>query len=238
MMLKLPFFNRERYLVLKFYTDQKKANEFAPVTLSNRVKHSMFNEEKSDALLAAEKGGSFKTCFGYVQGLKRSITIPNWCEQLIIVKDGQVQNRSAMDSRFSPFTFHQDPHFLAHPSKNHPIVVGKHNPPWTVEANKTAQEVTYIMGRSILNATPMQIPTGCLTFKSQTQVNIFNYIPYHVDYQYKIPYREPLVQIWPLSDLPLHVETYYDPVKTKELWTQDEQNPYFCANSLKLHNKT
>ena len=110
-MLKLPFFNRERYLLLQFYTDQARTHELAPATLSNRVKHNIFNEEKSEALSESEKGGSFKTCFGYVQGLKRSITVPNWCEQMIIVKDGKVQNRSAMDSRFSPFEFHEDSNF-------------------------------------------------------------------------------------------------------------------------------
>lgn len=237
-MLKLPFFNRERYIVLKFYTDQPRTHELVPVVLSNRIKPKVFNEDKSEALLDTQKGGSFKTCFGYVQALKRSVTIPNWCEQLVTVKDGNVSVRASMDSRFSPIEFHNDAHFLAKPSPDQPILVAKHNPPWAVEANKTGKDVTYIMGRSILNTTPMSIPTGCITYKGQHQCNIFNYIPYHVDHQYKIPYKEPLVQIFPLSDLPLYVESHYDEDKTQTLWLRDQQSPYMCANSLKLHNKT
>ena len=71
----------------------------------------------------------------------------------------------------------------------------------------------------------MQIPCGMLQYKHGFGANIFMHVGKH-DHSYEIPFREPLVSIFPMSELPLHVESYFDRRRFMELADRSNELPF------------
>lgn len=228
-MLKLPFFNRKRYVVLKAYTDAELIYHKSPVSITAKCKHNTYhpNSTKVD-LKEARHRGSFQTCYGNTGSYRRSFTIPMWSEVKVRVKDGTLDILSAV----------QEPHFAVIPHTGdtdwnpvNKIEVMKFAVPWVFE---TSWDGHWVYGSHILNTTAMNIPTGILEFRNQYDANIFCKIDTSYSHEYKIPYLHPVMQCYPLTDLPFHLEVEYDPTIFHRIKQRGSQYPYFRASVQKF----
>ena len=192
-MLKIPFFNRKNYILLKFYCAEKTVYDYAPVVKSSNIPHPF---DPTVSIL----GQSFKTCYGYVQHLKHSITIPAWTDFAIKSQNG---NAGIAFPNNSPCTgvFPVDTAFQ--PNNVH---INKIESPWVFESS---YDCSVVMTHHILNTSGMIIPSGVLRPRLCGPLNIFNYVPHSIG-SYTVKFKTPLVAIYALSEKPLHVESYYD----------------------------
>jgi hypothetical protein len=217
MKLKLPFFNREQYILLKAYTAVKYLATHAPVTLSKDAVPS-FPE-----LPRTESG--FKTCYSHVASLKRSATVVSPCE-IRVKSDGNHfwydwPSQEHLDARD-----HVDGQY-----KPKGMFISKINLPWSFECNKP--DINFVMCSHVFNDTEMHIPSGLVTFSRIHQSNVFNYIP-KKEIEYMIPFKKPLVYYYPVSDLPLVVECEYDSQKFHKLRNTASSRPCFRNSDMRL----
>jgi len=219
MKLKIPYLKRERYIVLKVYTSLHYLAEKAPIVVSKKAVPAFPD--------IGPRQSGFQTCYGFVGSLKRSATIFSPCDF-----------HMTCDGEDYVYTWppQMDFHVINHNDQQwspRDMFVSKLRIPFAVECNKP--ETHFVMGSHILNDTEMHIPTGVITFDHMADCNIFNYIP-KKPLEYFVPFKKPLAQLYPLSDLPLHVECEFNLEKFESLRRLGESNCAFRNSHLKLMN--
>lgn len=230
-MLKLPFYNRKNYTLMKFYSASKYANDLAPPTLTAQAKHCTFGKEDNRHPAARAGSNSFRTCYGMTSSLRKSITIPSWCDWSVTVYDGKLDIASSVNPDYFPTQNHSDdPDYNMRDGMMMIKIVNT----WRVEMESSDVNPEFVCASHILNTTPMMIPTGILTFRNQYDVNIFNKIDCTYDHWYKVPFQHPLLQLFPLSTTKLYVEHEYNMEKWQQLGMVNGQLPYFRGTHLKL----
>jgi hypothetical protein len=215
--MKLPFFNRQRYVLLTAYTPVEYLADHAPVCLSSKAIPEFNRTGKYDV--------GFKTCHGYIATLKRSATIMAPCDFDVTATSDTYSYRWP-DQRYMAVNELNDPQF---PSPN--VHITQFNFPFALRCNK--KDVNFLETRHILNDTHMMIPSGVAPFLYGISYNPFNYIP-KTDTFYSVPFKKPLFALYPLTDLPFHVECHYDPVKYNQYAESGANHPKFKGSSIVL----
>lgn len=228
MMLKIPFYNRKRYIVIKAYTNNPLLNKHAPITTSSLLEAPAFLDNPKHECMA-QKVATFRTCYSRVKSLKNSAVLPSWCTIDVNVSDDlEVSIHTSDDDNSlgtTDFIHNTDPYYN---SKNNFVV--KHNPKWLVEEETG---VNFVYAQHINNVTNMKIPSSVITFKDQHYINVFNLVS-KFKHTYTIPFRMPILALYPMSSLPLHVESYYDCEKYHELGLLSGSRFWNTNKTLKL----
>lgn len=216
MKLKLPFFNKQNYIVLKAYTFNKRTHEQSPIVVTEKVKTSGCPVNSNTYM-------QFNTCYGWIKSQKHSVTIPSWCEMSF---NGDVCE--VPPGNFTIAADHGEDSVYNCPSDTK---LKKLISPWAIECNKP--NLPFVMTKHILSRNDLDIVTGVLPFGN------YMYAP-HIFYKVKegtkssIKFNEPLVAIYPLSELPIHMECYCDPDYFRLLnETQGTTRPYFRGVGIK-----
>lgn len=221
--MKFPFLNRKRYIEIHAYTNSKRALQDVPITLTKNACTKHLNAEKL-SIDAKKYRNTFETCYGKLASLRTSLTLPTWCEFEVKSNDRGYDINYPDNNRFFQVSNVEDPYF-----RPKDIYVAKIEPPWKIECKTNT---TFVFASHILNTTPLQIGTGVVYPKADPTLNFFVYIPKNT--HYVIPYRMPVVQMFPISDLPLHVESHYDEFKYNELFSMGFSKPYFISATQKI----
>ena len=232
MKLNLPFFNRKRYIVLKCYTDNRLAYEDAPIILSNKLP-ALKNKEYTDQKPARYQNRTFNSCYGHIKTLQNSATIVAPCAfQVDVGADHGVSFQFAhepKDAKSVDFNHNRDPFY--HPLLiNNETILVKQDTHWFVEE---ATGVPFVFASHIRNASQMRIISSIINFKHQHSTVIFNLVSKH-QHSYVVEYKTPLVGLYPMSELPLHVECEWDLEKLAILKNRTACKPYFRGSVLKL----
>ena len=204
MKLKLPFFNRERYIEVTAHTYFKPLVEMAPIDLSSKYAY-----RPDPNVNIPDHQMTFKTCSGYLSGLRNSATVPCPAETIVDTSMGEINPMIPMGNETIRYQGHDDPYFCPPGLK-----ILKINMPWICTTNK--KDVKFVLARHMLNTTPMIIPTGVVGTSQLWSLNVFFYV-HEETKTFKVDFRHPLVSLWPLSELPLHVNSIYDRDKFSEL---------------------
>lgn len=225
--IRLPNLNRQRYIVLRAYTYNSLHVETVPIELGNKdcpvKRHEDF-----------ENGGvrtTFRTCFGRLSARSKSATVRMPTDlRMSSTVDGLVQHHFA-DGNSSCFDIKydhtEDPSYVCKD-----VVTTKMLMPWRLQEKTGA---SFVFAKHINNRTPMIMPTGVASFKTQHSLNIFNQVP-KADMAYDVPFNTEVGSLYLMSDKPLVVESIYDPVKYNELSQRSLFRPYWFSSSLKLNN--
>ena len=221
--MKLPFLNRKKYVVIKAYTNSSRAFKEVPLTLTKDVKHDGLNPEWIPAK-HKKYIPTFDTCYGRIAALRNSITLRTWSEFDIVTNKERWDFRWPHGNKFMSVVETQDDAF-----RPDDLFVLKICPPWMLDCD-TPVEVLHCS--HILNTSHLHIASGIAPPTKDPSLNFFTYLPKREDF-YHIPYRMPIIQMFPLTDLPIHVESSYDARKYEELHTMTISNPYFSGTALK-----
>jgi len=219
--MKLPFINRNRYVVLKAYTFDQRIHDKTPISISSKI-------NKDDACPVHRSPDAFKhtidSCYGYVGSLKRSATMSAWCELKAVHNNSEVFYEKPNQN----FTHYDmvNPNDYNLPAN---VALTKIHSPWCFECND--KDMHFVFARHILNNTPMIIPTGVISFNYMHGAFIFNAIPAGSDY--KIRYKTPLMSLYPLTDLPFHVESHLDADEYRRLHQLALSYPYLKKSGIK-----
>jgi len=221
--MKLPFLNRSRYVVIKAYTLNRRFLDDVPIVLTKDIKQDHLNSKK---LTEEEKRiyGTFNSCYGKVAALRRSLTLRTWCE--FEIKADEKSFQAIYPVGFEHFRLQRQKDYVFNPNG---MFVAKVIPPWMVECNK--KDLNIVHCNHILNTTPLQIASGIVP-SAIAATNFFSYIPSQ-RLHYIVPYKMPIVQWYPLTDLPIHVENYYDAEKYHDLNSMATSNPYKVGSAIK-----
>lgn len=166
---------------------------------------------------------SFRTCYGFVQSFKKSITIPSWCEMQVLSNEDSIQYLFPRPE-INSVEFHQED--LSWRPRD--VFISKLISPWAVVSK---DDIDFAVTHHILNTSGMTIPTGIVNFKRTNKMQIFNYVRKNANY--KVPFNMPLVSLFPLSDRPIHVESVFDPDMFHKIDRQNDMKPFFKASTLK-----
>jgi hypothetical protein len=217
--MKLPFFNRQRYVVLHATTPVEYINTYTPVALGKRSNPSFPKIGKTKRGL--------KTCYGHVASLKRSATVLSPCDfEITADANGWWYDWPGSDV-IEVSSHDEDPQF----SSKH-MYITKLSLPWAITCNKP--DTMFVGCSHILNDTEMRIPSGILSYKRIRACNIFNYIP-KKETAYSIPFKKPLFSIYPLTDLPFYVESEYNPSRYRDLTDSSKTLPTFKNSEIHLN---
>lgn len=230
MNLKLPFFNRKRYIVMKCYTDNKRLYEYAPILRSSLLPAPECQTDKHPVKQDNfDRMPSFRTCFGRVEALKTSAAIPLWNTMHIKVDNDLNISVDSSDMQnllgYLDFDHNNDPYY---DTENFYVV--KHVCAWHCEETTG---VKFVSAQHIQNNTNMRIPSGIIDFKHQHAMNVFNLVSKY-PHSYTIPFKTPTIALYPLSDLPLHVESYFDTQKAIDLDRANSSRFWNTGTALKL----
>lgn len=200
--MKLPFINRKRYIVLKCYTTHEGVLRHAPITTKYK---QVFNNEKLPDGVVPRFARMFKTCPARIESAKLSATILApvtinfgvWKD-----KTGHHVSDTGIEDFEIDISHQSDPTFEAN-KQNH---LFKIEMPW-----KCYEEtgVKFVLARHIANPTMMNVVSGVLDFKQNATLNVFNLV-HTSSHEYEVPFGTPIASLYPMSDLPLHVECYND----------------------------
>jgi len=233
MKLNLPFFNRKRYIVLNAYTNNKRLLENAPVTLSSLLPPVPFFQDKVKDKSISQKDfnkvPTFRSCYGNVIAAKRSAVVPCWSTYTVTVDNNKSLILDSADMfkalGDNHFKHNEDPYY---DTSNFHVL--KMSSCWLFEESTG---VNFVYAQHIRNNTNMRIPSGLIEFKHQNGVNVFNLVPKH-PHTYTIPFKTPLVALYPLSDKPFYVESHYNLEKFAELNASTAARFWYTGNSIKL----
>lgn len=221
--MKLPFLNRKRYVVIKAYTNSKRALDDVPLCLTKDVKQDHLNSEKI-APSQRKYIPTFNTCYGRLAALRNSITLRTWSEFEIFTTKDKWEFKWPKGNEFMQVYETKDDVF-----KPNNLHVAKVCPPWFLECEQPGIEVVHC--NHILNTSHLQIASGIIPITDPT-LNFFTYLPKRDD-KYNIPYKMPIIQMFPMTDLPIQVECSFDLGKFAELYTMTNSNPYFSGTVVK-----
>ena len=225
MKFNIPFLNKQNYIVLKCYAANSYYSKYAPILLESK-RNCPIPTKVDDSHMRK----SFRTCFGRVDGLKKSATVPMTCTLNVEVKDDlhahctiSEDNDKFFKVRFDHM---RDPYYSIKDG-----MLSKIELPWLLEEDSG---VSFVFARHIMNTTHMMMPSGVLNFKYQHALNIFNIIR-KVPHKYTVDFRTPVISLFPMSEKPLHVECYYDANKYSELLDKSAIKSYSRGHMLKLN---
>ena len=100
--------------------------------------------------------------------------------------------------------------------------------PWLIDENSGTN---FVIARHINNTSMMNVLSGVTSFKASPSINVFNLVN-KVSHQYEVAFKMPLIGIYPMSNLPMHVETYHDTAKYEEL-KQKRYLPHYRASAVR-----
>ena len=225
-MLKLPFFNRERYIVVKAYSMDCRLTENNHVSMtSSTVKEVRKCAHASEK----ERPFDFTTCYGYNKSLNKSITISSWCEAKVKYEgdplQGDIYEVPLGMNLFGWDRVRDSAYPMLDGGLTTKIIV-----PWMFHCNK--RDAMFVMTKHVYNRTPMMIVPGMLNFHASRAAHIFNQLS--EGQNYKIPYKHPIAQIFSMSDLPLHLETILDPGMFQVLLNDQNNRPFFRGSAIKV----
>ena len=214
-MLKIPFFNRKNYILLKFYCAEKTVNELAPVVKSSKIPHPFEGQKDPNTI-------GFNSCYGYVKTLKYSATLPAW-------SDFRVENKNKHVSFpvISPCVGRYIEDLVFRPKD---VGVIKLDSPWVFESS---HDCNIVLAQHILNTSGMIIASGILRPAVNCVINLFNYVPKDTA-DYTVKFNTPLVSFFPMSEKPLYVESYYDREKFLKLQEASIYPISFKGSFLKI----
>lgn len=230
-MLKLPFFNRKRYIVVKAYTDNERILDYTPVQLTSGLppckflhhkvpKQSPYNEENTKLF------PSFRTCYANVKNGKRSFTLPSWSSFDIEVDNNlKLTVTGGSESIKIDYEHNKDWYF-----DNSNFFIVKMVPMWMVEEDTG---VDFLYAPHLRDYSNFNTTAGLLNFKHQHSINVFNYVA-KFPHKYNIPVQNPLLAFYPISDKPLHVESYFDADRYNALQDKSGYRFHRHASTLKL----
>jgi len=216
--MKLPFFNRHRYVEIKAYTDIKWYVDEIPVVLTKDIRPTHLNSKKLSSQEQRYES-TFNGCQGRIAGLRNSLTIRNHCEYDIIANEQDWHAVVPKSNQVFSIEPSNDPIF-----RPRSINVARVKVPWLLETSNT--KISYVLASHILNTTGLSIFSGVLTKDFIQSVNYFLGIPKQ-NVNYTVPFRHPVLQLFPLTDLPIHVVSEYNPEKYRELFTIGISRPKF-----------
>lgn len=228
--MKIPFLNRQRYIVLKAYTWNRFFFEHAPIQIASKDP----NPKAKGHIHEGEN--TFHKCYARTIGAKKSASIyaPASIKFTYDHLDKQGQDHYGWDLSVPPEYLSIDDIHTNDPFyKPDDMLVLKMIMPWRcLDPSGTH----YMLCRHLQNKTPMIIPSGVTEYQTGFAVNIFNHL-HRIKHEYVIPFREPIASLFPLTDLPFHVESYLDRQMFENLYTQDMTNPYWSNHRVKLKKK-
>jgi len=228
-MFKVPYLNRKRYIVLKAYTWNKFFLDNAPIQVSAKDTnpHRVSNQEPV--------GSDFRYCYARTVGRGKSATVFAPCSMKFhqnLDESGTTSPSYEMStmSGWLDVTFRHtdDPYY-----NTSSLTVGKIKIPWVLYEETG---VKFVLARHLQNSSAMMIPSGVLDFNKGHQLHIFNHM-INVPFSYEVTFGEPLVSLFPLTERPLHVESYFDREKFDELDVVSATRPYFRNSLRKLQKK-
>ena len=219
--MKLPFLNRKRYILLKCYTGHAGVFEQAPMFIGDGAK---LGNEKPDTFVNPNQ--NFKTCWSRITSRNLCVTLPHPCETRISTNGEDVSWANAKNEEliYVDFQHERDETY----GTNKDTILAKFEYPWRIEEESG---VNFVLARHIQNHTMMNVLSGVINYDVSVQPNLFvpiNKAPHH----FSIPFRTPVAALYPLSDLPLHLECEYDKQKFTEL-TERKYVPHFRAGRQK-----
>jgi len=221
--MKLPFFNRKRYVEIKAYTRSKRALMDVPLCLTKDIKCDHLNPNNI-APKQRKYIPSFNTCYGRIAALRNSITLRTWCEFEITTTKNAWDFKWPAGNVFMNAKEMDDNSF-----KPAGLWVVKICPPWMLECNDNTLD--FLHCSHIMNTSHLHIASGLIPMIDPTP-NFFTYLPKRDDV-YHIPYKMPIIQMFPMTDLPIHIESSYDLKKFDELFTLTNSNPNFTGSIMK-----
>lgn len=228
-MIKLPFFNRERYVVIKAYTFDRLVHKDKILAMTGTSVGVLNRCPKSSPTGVYDS--DFSTCYGINAAMNRSLTLSSWSEVNV---EYQTESDKYPDHTVPPMNevfvvanVIDDKVYKKQPDAR----IYKMLAPWMITCNK---DINFVMSRHMMNELPMNVPTGILHFEATKAPHLFHIL--YPGQKYKIPYRHPLAQIFPLTDLPIHLETYWDAQMFQGLFDTRHNIPYFRANGIKVVN--
>ena len=216
--MKLPFFNRQRYVVLRAYTPVEYVATHTPIALAKQFAPSFESIGKRDA--------GFKTCYGHIASLKRSASVLSPCDIEVTATKEQWTCNWPGQQYFTVSGHDQDPQY-----RSKDMFITKLQLPWAITTNKP--DIAFVMCSHILNDTEMRIPSGIVSYRRMRDCNIFNYVT-KKDHVYTIPFKKPLASIYPLTDLPFYVESEFNHTRHKELMCSSMNKPTFKNSEIYL----
>ena len=217
MKLKLPFINRENYILITAYTKFTRVLENCPIVTSNMCVRDLPKPLEGETF-------NFSTCFGNTAGASRSITLPSYTE-MFVDPDSQDIYKTPPDNYLNGWLLNMDNAYEMHKS----LSMTKLIVPWMLKCNKKG--MLFVAAKHIYNRLPMMIPTGMLNFDITHGPNIFNAVAKGLSY--KIPNNYPLLGMYPISDLPIRVECVLDGTMFDYLAEEQHQRQYFRAGGIK-----
>lgn len=220
--MKIPFLNRKRYIVLKCYSWHAGAVEQAPIFIGDGEKVASRKPAKF-----MEQNMAFSTCWSRINSRKRCATILAPCSTRFDTDGQGVQWLNANTENILNITFDHDADETYGTDKD--TIAVKINLPWHIEEDSG---VNFVLARHMQNKTMINVLSGVINFKYTPQANMFALINKY-PHQFEIPFKTPLMALYPMSDLPLHVECEYNPEKFKAIG-QKKYHPYFRGSWIKM----
>ena len=221
--MKIPFLNRKQYIEIKAYANNKRALVEVPLCLTKDIKCNHLNAN-TIPLKKRKYTTSFNTCYGKIGALRNSITLRTWCEFDIITTKDTWEFLWPNNNKYMHVAEMNDVAF-----RPNGLWVIKVDAPWMLECSD--KSVSFVHCSHIMNTSHLHIGTGFVSML-QPSLNFFTYIPQRND-TYNIPYKMPIIQMFPITDLPIHIECYYDIDKYSELHTMTNSQPYFTGSTMK-----
>ena len=163
---------------------------------------------------------TFNGCQGRIAGLRNSITVRNHCEYDIIAD--KEKWKAVVPAGNKIFIIEPQNDAIYRPKD---INVARVTCPWLIESSKP--EVNYVLASHILNTTGLSIISGVLSGKFAS-LNYFINIPKQ-DITYVVPFKHPVLQLFPLTELPVHIVSEYNPQKYHELAAIGISRPQFTG---------
>lgn len=205
--MKLPFLNRKRYLVLKCYTIHEGVLQYAPIAMN--YQHKM---KAPDNAFNDKKARYFDSCLSRIKTKMHSATISAPLTMNVSVRDAGITydfSDNNVPALKISFEHEQDPMYgLGRDAYLTKIIM-----PWRIEEETGTQ---FVVAQHMSNTTLMNLLSGVLEFKQNTSCNLFNMV-HKLHHEYEIPFGTPMASLYPMCDLPLHVECYNDESKFMKL---------------------
>lgn len=220
--MKIPFLNRQKYIVLRCYTDHAGVAEKSPIT---KTYDQNVKTPNPDPFYNPVQ--NFSTCWSRYATRKSSATIlaPTAFRYKTDGK-GRIEFNEATNLGIVTVSFDHDKDESYGTNKD--TFLTKINLPWQIEEKTGA---SFITARHMHNTTMMNVLSGLVSFKASPSINVFNMIN-KVAHQYEVPFLTPMISLYPMSELPLHIESYYDKDKFQEL-NEKGYKPQYRATAIK-----
>lgn len=200
-------------------TQSKSVAELAPVVHSSKVMPKFKDVGRIT---------SFRSCYGLIGSLKRSATIQSPTEFTVTSSPDSVSIDPAVDNKLFTVDY-QHNNDAAYVPKD--FFVTKFLMPYVYKCN--IKGMHFAVCSHLLNDTPLRIMSGVVNFDHTVDINIFNYVS-KTEQDYFVPFKKPLAFVYPLSDLPLKVETIYDTQLFHEMKEENRFTPYYTNSIHKL----